>query len=356
VPKASDKAAAPSHWNRWSAVWPWVSGTVLLLLVLGFVVRHVGEERRFAELTRAAEPAWLALAALLQIATYVCAAAVWHRALRGEGSRPRLRQLVPLGLAKLFTDQAVPSAGMSGTLLVVRALGRRGIPRGRSVAAMLVGLAAFYVAYAIAVAAGLIGLWWLGQLDRLLLIPAAVLGVVAGAVPVAILGFGRQIVDRLPAVLRRVPAIREAAAELADVPSGSVFGPRLAAETVGLQLLVFVLDAATLGAMLLAVGTSPSPVIVFASFVFASVVATLAWIPGGLGTFEGTCVALLSAHGVPVEVALAATLLLRGFTFWLPMLPGLWLARREMGAPRTSPSDGNDGPARASRSPRGGGT
>jgi hypothetical protein len=29
-------------------------------------------------------------------------------------------------------------------------------------------------------------------------------------------------------------------------------------------------------------------------------------------------------------VAVAATLLLRGFTLWLPMLPGLWLARREM--------------------------
>jgi hypothetical protein len=35
-------------------------------------------------------------------------------------------------------------------------------------------------------------------------------------------------------------------------------------------------------------------------------------------------------HRLAVEPALAATLLLRGFTFWLPMLPGLWLARREL--------------------------
>ena len=34
--------------------------------------------------------------------------------------------------------------------------------------------------------------------------------------------------------------------------------------------------------------------------------------------------------GVSVEAALAATLLLRGLTFWLPMPPGLWLARREI--------------------------
>jgi uncharacterized membrane protein YbhN (UPF0104 family) len=54
-------------------------------------------------------------------------------------------------------------------------------------------------------------------------------------------------------------------------------------------------------------------------------------VPGGVGTFEGTCVVVLRSHGVPLEAALAATLLLRGFTFWLPMAPGLWLARRELG-------------------------
>jgi hypothetical protein len=34
--------------------------------------------------------------------------------------------------------------------------------------------------------------------------------------------------------------------------------------------------------------------------------------------------------GIPVEAALTSTLLLRGFTLWLPMLPGLWLAKREL--------------------------
>jgi uncharacterized membrane protein YbhN (UPF0104 family) len=322
---------------------------VLLLGLLIFVVRHVGEERRFAALARESQPAWLALAALLQLGTYVCAAAVWHQALAGEPARPRLRQLVPLGLAKLFTDQAVPSAGVSGTLLVVRALVRRGVPRGRSVAVVLVGLAAFYIAYAVAVGAGVVSLWRIGELDRLVLIPVTLLAVVAGVVPAAVLGFGRRLADRLPALLKRVPAIREAADELADLPSGSLFGPRLAARTTALQLCVFALDAATLGVMLRAVGTSAPAEVVFASFVFASVVATLAWMPGGLGTFEATCVAMLEAHGVGVEAALAATLLLRGFTFWLPMLPGLWLARREMAGAAAADTHADDRERRSAR-------
>jgi hypothetical protein len=49
-----------------------------------------------------------------------------------------------------------------------------------------------------------------------------------------------------------------------------------------------------------------------------------------LGTFEGAAVTMLHVLGVDVEAALAATLLLRGLTFWLPMIPGLWLARREI--------------------------
>ncbi|HVH04823.1 MAG TPA: lysylphosphatidylglycerol synthase domain-containing protein, partial [Myxococcota bacterium] len=75
---------------------------------------------------------------------------------------------------------------------------------------------------------------------------------------------------------------------------------------------------------------SPLPLpAVFASFVLASVVSTLAWVPGGLGTFEASAVALLHLQGASVESALAATLLLRALTFWVPMLPGVVLAHRE---------------------------
>jgi uncharacterized membrane protein YbhN (UPF0104 family) len=53
--------------------------------------------------------------------------------------------------------------------------------------------------------------------------------------------------------------------------------------------------------------------------------------PIGLGTFEAGAVGTLHFLGVSIEAALAGTLLLRGLTFWVPMLPGVWLARREIG-------------------------
>jgi len=311
----------------------WLSAVVLLVAVV-LVVSHLGEERRLAELIAGARPGWLLVAAALQAGTYLCAAGVWMRALKRSPQRPRFASLVPLGLAKLFTDQAVPSAGMSGTFLVVRALTRRGVPRGDAVAAMLVGLAAFYLAYGLAVGGAGSLLWKLGELDTRLLAAATGLGIVAATLPAVLLGFGDRLTRRLPRALSKLPGAREVTAVLAELPSGRLVGLRLAAETIALQLAIFALDAATLGAMLEAVGAAAPPALVFASFVFASVVATIAWMPGGIGTFEGTCVLMLRSHGVPLEAALAATLLLRGFTFWLPMLPGLWIARREIRAVR----------------------
>jgi len=51
------------------------------------------------------------------------------------------------------------------------------------------------------------------------------------------------------------------------------------------------------------------------------------------GTYVCTAVVwkrVLYYVNIPVEAALTSTLLLRGFTLWLPMLPGLWLARRQL--------------------------
>jgi glycosyltransferase 2 family protein len=39
---------------------------------------------------------------------------------------------------------------------------------------------------------------------------------------------------------------------------------------------------------------------------------------------------MLRLFGVPFEAALSATLLFRGFTLWLPLLPGGLLLRREL--------------------------
>jgi uncharacterized protein (TIRG00374 family) len=102
----------------------------------------------------------------------------------------------------------------------------------------------------------------------------------------------------------------------------------MSSETIGVQGAIVVCDAATVWMLILAMGVTASVGGVFAAFMIASLFRTVGIVPGGLGTFEATSVLMLRAVGVETAAALSATLLFRGLSFWLPMLPGYWCSRR----------------------------
>jgi uncharacterized protein (TIRG00374 family) len=58
-------------------------------------------------------------------------------------------------------------------------------------------------------------------------------------------------------------------------------------------------------------------------FALATLVGGASFLPGGLGGFEATMIALLSAMDIPLSTALAATLVLRLTTLWFGVALGL---------------------------------
>jgi glycosyltransferase 2 family protein len=314
--------------RRWH-VGAWLSGLLVLAGVV-LITARIGEARRFEELLRRAQPLWLLAAVFLQAMTYVCAAAIWSLVLRRSGALRPLRSLIVLGLAKLFTDQALPSGGISGTFLLVQGLARRGVPLSASMSAVLVSLLAFYGAFALCGATSVVILGLHGDLKPAVVALAMPFVVVVSAMPAAIMWLYRKGPSAAPKWLTRLPGVEPLLRGIALAPPATVRDPKLIAQAIALDTGIFVLDAATLGTMLAAIGQPVPPDKVFASFVIASVAQMLGVVPGGLGTFEATQVALLALLGVSVEPALTATLLLRGFTFWIPLAPGMWIARREV--------------------------
>ena len=311
-------------------VLPWIIG-LLSFFALIFIVLHFGSPERIVELARSAQPAWLLLAVVAQLVTYVCAALVWRQALRRAGHPRSLRTLVPLGIAKLFADQVLPSGGISGTMLVVRGLIRRRVPLGAAMAAMVAGLVSYNIAYLaiVLVGAGILRLH--NRVNLPLLIGVAVFVVVTVAIPTAVLGLKRWGNRRPIPWLSGLFGVTALLRALVEAPTDLLHRPGLLAQTAGLQLGIFLLDALTLWLAFRCLGEVPETWVIFVSFAIASMTATIAPIPLGLGTFEAGSVGVLSFLGVSIEAALAGTLLLRGLTFWLPMLPGIWLARREFG-------------------------
>lgn len=327
-------AGAPLPSSPTGASWllrsgPWLLG-LLILSGLIVAIAHRGEIASFAQLINRAAPAWLVAGVFLQVGTYFSTAAVWFLTLRRAGINYRMLPLVPLGVAKLFSDQALPSGGMSGTAFFVAALNRRGVPTQLCMAALLVSLVSYYAAYLLVAVLSLALLWFYHAANAWIVGVITLFCVAAVAIPAGTLWLQRRGGKKLPAWVKRIPGLKKLLESLGSAPGYLLRDAALLTQTTLFQTIIFVLDSATLWVMLRAIGQEVSFLAVFPCFVVASAVATLGPIPLGLGTFEATCVAMLRALGVSLEAALTATLLLRGFTLWLPMLPGLWLARREL--------------------------
>ena len=98
-----------------------------------------------------------------------------------------------------------------------------------------------------------------------------------------------------------------------------------------------VFDYLALLAALRAVGAEPQPSLVLLAYVAAEVLALLPLTPGGLGFVEAGLVGTLTLAGVSGHDALAATLLYRIASYWLPLPAGAVayvLFRRRYGAVR----------------------
>jgi glycosyltransferase 2 family protein len=336
--------------NRWRISLSWLSGLLVLAGVI-LVASRLTELERFAALADSAQPVWLLAAFALQSITYVCAAAVWHGVLNRGGIHERFWSIVPLGLAKLFTDQALPTGGFGGTLLVMSGLERRGVPSGIGMAAVLIGMVSFYIAYAIAVAASFVILYSVHKLAPWMVAGGGLFVLVAFGVPGSVLIFRRWWRSRAESDLKsnsarwlsRIPGFSILVSAMAQAPTAMLQDPITFIRATALQLLIFALDAGTLWVMIRAVGADATPATALVAFIVASLAATIGPMPLGLGTFEAVCVTMLHLQGLSIEVALTATLLLRGFTFWLPMLPGLLLARRELSQAGTEAADAISG-------------
>ncbi|SJZ94073.1 hypothetical protein SAMN02745126_02976 [Enhydrobacter aerosaccus] len=295
------------------------------------VVLHYGSLAKFAELARNAHPGWLLPALGAQIGTYVFAALSWRQVLHRAGERRPFRTLFRLSVAKLYTDQAIPTGGVSGSILVMKALNRRGLSNSIGMAALLVSMVTHYAADVVAAITAL-GLLWLHQdadLAALGLVSAFV--VVEIAIPVAVLWAKSRASDgQLPAWITRLPVTEDAIEAVAAAPDELLRDPRLIAETFLCQLAIILLDSLTLWLVSRAISAPIDYWMAFCGYTIGDAVAMVAPSPLGLGTFEAGTTGTLALLGMPVEAALSATILLRGLTFWLPMIPGLWIARHEV--------------------------
>ncbi|HXJ21107.1 MAG TPA: lysylphosphatidylglycerol synthase transmembrane domain-containing protein [Polyangia bacterium] len=319
APRSGSKA-------RW---FTWLFG----LAVLGAVVlaaAHFSEGRRMLAHARHAQPRWILVAALLQAATYLGQGQIW-RVVAWAGHVPvSIATAYRLSIARLFIDQALPSAGLSGTVVMVKSLEQNGIPMPVVMAGVVIDTASCYVTYVIGLLAALVVSLLQHQATKLVLLVAVPFVPFALAITLGFIRLAGRPAGPLARRLSRFRFLRRGLylLEQADPRLSRNLG--LLARACLYQLVVILLDAATIWVLILALGVTPSAGGVFVSFMISTLTRLVGIAPGGLGTYEATSVLTLSMVGVSVPVALSATLLFRGMSFWLPLVPGLWFSRRFM--------------------------
>lgn len=312
-----------STWRSWLLA-------LLLIAALVIAVLHWGDVKKFADLLKTARPLWLAVAAALQLGTYAGLSAQWWVTLRKARTPRKAGDLFRLTFAKHFADQVVPTAGVSGNVVLVDRLVRLGVPRGNAVAALLLQVIAYYLSYAAGALLLLALLWWKDRASLILISAVLLFLIVAAGIPTVTLWVHRRGQKRLPAWAARWSKARDFMELVGEAPRNLLRDSHLIAWLTLLNGLVFLADAATMQACLLALGTEASLSAGYTAFIMASIAVILGPIPMGLGSFEAVSVAMLRLFGVPFEAAVSATLLFRGFTLWVPLIPGGILLRKAL--------------------------
>jgi uncharacterized membrane protein YbhN (UPF0104 family) len=239
------------------------------------------------------------------------------RGVAGRGARERvgLRASTEITLAGHAATRLFAAGGAGGVVLTAWALRRAGLERGEVAARMTAFLVLLYSVYMVALVAGGLGLW-LGVLPGsapagLTLVPA-ILGalVIAAALLLPRLGRGR---------LAPVGQGVRDALRLARRPTAALAG----------ALLWWAGDIAVLWACFEAFGEAPAIAVLVVAYYVGMLANTLP-LPGGVGGVDGGMVAALAGFGVEPGLAVVAVLAYRGFSFWLPILPGAiaWITLR----------------------------
>lgn len=311
-PRISSAADQPRRWRDLA-----ILGGLVLLVLLGLagLAAATGWQETWDELM-ALTALQLCLLLALSLVNYGFRALRWHIFAGRLGLPTRFWQNVRHFVGG-FAMSVTP--GRVGELVRMRWIRREtGWPFDKTAPLVLIDRAADLAAMAILLALAL----------------ALSSTGVAGGLPVAVLALAAAYIATRPALMRgladfgykvsgkRLPRlfarVRRAADSLA-----AFHGTGLLLAAGALGLIGWLAEGYAFHLLLTWMGADVGIWMAIAIFIFATLAGGLTGAPGGLGGAEAAMVGLLILDGVPTEVAVAATLVIRVTTLWFAILLGL---------------------------------
>ena len=331
----------------------------LAILIVAIAILAVVKRRELTELWTklgALSATTVLLALACQVGKFGAVALTFHLLLRVLNHRIPIPYLFGSGLVMVFLNQAVPSMGTSGNAFMYAALQRRGVSGGSAIIVTILNFLTYYIAFFLLAT---------GAMIYLSLAHALRGGHIAGVVVFFAMMFTLFIwirfrtqrrerfertisdVNRLVKRLTR-GSVTEAIPDrfVDDFFEGRALiigSKRRFVLPVLTNLCMFLADSATLFVIFRGLGhTEVLYRYVAAGYTIGIILYTFALVPGALGIYEAAMSGMFVAFGMKWAAAGAATILFRGFSFWLPIPIGFalyhaMLNRRRREAPGSEP-------------------
>lgn len=330
---------------------------ILLAISLGafFFFSRVAELEQVIDSLREGDPAWVALAVMVQFLWILNVSASFWVLYRILGIREGFFHLGLVSVSAQFVSVIAPSAGMGGMAVMVADGKRRGLRSGRVTTAGAVFVFFEQSSLLAVVLLGLFLLFRLNQLNTASVLAMLVLAGIALATGlVLVMGMRSPILlanvlTRLGTILNRIlhPILRRDSVDLSRARpfADDVYeGLQIVRKSPGKLLIPGVLAFSSkalliiiLGLIFKAFGQPFTVTMLIAGFSIGYLFYIVSPTPSGVGFVEGAMTLVLTSLGLSLAVSAVITLTFRGITFWLTILYGM-LALRWVGKGQRAPA------------------
>ena len=342
----------------------WAISIVVLIFVVELVVLpDIANVRKSVSLLGRVNFAYLFLAVALELAALLSYAEL-SRAVLNPNAPGRWR-MFRINMASLSISHVLPGGAAPGSAIGYRLLlesGVSGPTAGFGLATQGIGSAVvlnaiFWVALIISIP--------FNGFNPLYGIAAAFGAVLIGSFAGSILlltrgkyrsiGWLRRLATHIPFVTPE--QVSRLLQEVADRLEVLLRNRQLLVRALGWAAANWLLDAASLGVFLLALGARLDPIDLLVAYGLANILAVIPITPGGLGVIEGILIPTIVGFHVPKTVAILGVIGYRLVNFWLPIPAGglAYLSLRIGAHPRRNGGQGNGAvpPGGASTPPTG---
>jgi uncharacterized protein (TIRG00374 family) len=319
-------------------IWP-----ILLLLVIVAIFFKFSELKEIGNLVMKAKWYWLGFALISQVLNYLLQTSTYIKNFNIlKLPQINFSKMVKMIVTTIFMNFTIPSLSLAGNLWLVKKINSQGIKEGKSILVIIMQSICYYIAFSFLLILCFIYLFFnfrdVGSSQKIAIFSFIFFIILVVGLIYFFIGNKEKAKKRVRWLAEKIDKTEDGVSQnervenlLKDFYEDFDWVKKNKKKLISpiiLQFFKFLSDGLTIFFVFLAFGSFKPFVLAVIAFAFGRLFSLITFIPGGIGTFEGSSVLLLNSLGVSLELAVAVILVYRFFSYWLYIPLGLVFYRQ----------------------------